>query len=222
MRYNSVFEIIGPVMVGPSSSHTAGAARIGNLARALLAEEPIVARFYLMGSFAETYQGHGTDLALIGGVMGFGPGHPGLATADLEAQQRGLEYSFQKKNFGFFHPNTVTIQLYGETKEVNLIASSIGGGKAEVQEVDGLPVKFTGERPTLVLYHTDTRGFLAKVFHIIDGFGYNIARLSMERWNPNGNAITVCEIDGYVRPELGETLKAWIPELQDYRLIRIE
>lgn len=222
MRYNSAFEIIGPVMVGPSSSHTAGAVRIGNLARALLGEAPVEAHFHLMGSFAETYQGHGTDLALLGGVLGYEPAHPLISTADEMATTMGLEYSFERKNFGFFHPNTVLIQMRGQTNKVKMIGSSLGGGKAEVQEVDELPVKFTGERPTLVLYHTDSRGFLAKVFHFIDAFGYNIARLSLERWSPGGAAITVCEIDGSVRADLPETLMKRIPELKQYRLIQIQ
>ncbi|WAH36304.1 L-serine ammonia-lyase, iron-sulfur-dependent subunit beta [Alicyclobacillus dauci] len=219
MKYNSAFEIIGPIMVGPSSSHTAGAVRIGNLARKILGQTPRVAEFRLMGSFAETYQGHGTDLALLAGVLGFTTDHPSVSEADKKALELGLQYSFQKAHIGFFHPNTVAIRLHGENRSVKLIASSLGGGKVEVQELDELPIKFTGEKPTLILYHTDRQGFLANVSHTLDSEGYNIARLSLERWNRGGLAITVCEVDEILRPGLLERLKEEIPQLNDIRVV---
>lgn len=221
MKYNSAFEIIGPVMVGPSSSHTAGPIRIGNIARQILDGEPEVAQFRLMGSFAETYQGHGTDLALLAGVLGMTTDSEEVSEADKVAQKVGLEYSFSKENLGFYHPNTVKIRLSNHTNDVRLIASSLGGGKVEVQELDDLPIKFSGENPTLILYHKDQRGFLAKVSQALDDAGYNIGRLSLERWQRGGPAITVCEMDEAIHPELFDYLKHSIPHLRQTRLVQV-
>jgi len=218
MKYHSAFEIIGPVMVGPSSSHTAGPVRIGNLARQLLVEEPCSVHFQLMGSFAETYQGHGTDLALLAGIQGMTTDDPEIASADQHAQEKGLEYRFQKANLGFFHPNTVALHVEGKTRTVDMIASSLGGGKVEVQELDGLPVRFTGENPTLILNHIDQQGFLARVSSLLESQGYNIARLTLERRKRGGEAITVCEFDRAIQlAQLKECLLL-IPQLRDIRV----
>lgn len=222
MKYQSAFEIIGPVMVGPSSSHTAGAVRIGNIARQVLRESPREAVFYLMGSFAETYQGHGTDLALLAGVLGYSPASREVSAAKQKAAEAGLIYAFRKANLGFFHPNTVSIKLSGDMRTVHIIGSSIGGGKVEIQELDGLPVKFSGERPTLILYHRDVRGFLACVSRLLDNQGYNIARLVLERWKKGGAAVTVCEVDEEIRPELLDILRTSISELRDICLVQTD
>ncbi|MDQ0189189.1 L-serine ammonia-lyase, iron-sulfur-dependent subunit beta [Alicyclobacillus cycloheptanicus] len=215
MKYTSVFEIIGPVMVGPSSSHTAGAVRIGNLARQLLGEPPVRAQFWLMGSFAETYRGHGTDVALLAGVLGLPTDDPGVPRAVELAAEAGLTYTFEVANLGFYHPNTVKIVIGGGTRQVELIASSLGGGKAEVQELDGLSVRFTGERPTLVLFHHDRKGFLAKVLAMLNEAGYNVSRLNLERWRLGGRAITVVEVDEPIDEALPAALTSAIPELHD-------
>ena len=153
-KYQSAYEIIGPVMVGPSSSHTAGAVRIGNIAYQLLNEKPLSVRFSLMGSFAKTYQGHGTDLALLAGVLGLSTMDDGIPNAKEIAEENGLQYEFTKRVLGSYHPNTVLVELSGSTRTVKLLASSLGGGKVEVQEFDDYPLKFSGERPTLVIRHT--------------------------------------------------------------------
>ncbi|KYP81099.1 L-serine ammonia-lyase, iron-sulfur-dependent subunit beta [Ferroacidibacillus organovorans] len=220
MKYQSAFEMIGPVMVGPSSSHTAGAVRIGNLAREILNEEPRSVEFRLMGSFYETYQGHGTDLALLAGVMGYSTDHPAVSEADKRATEVGLVYTFKKEHLGFFHPNTVAVLLHGDRHNVDLIASSLGGGKVEVQELDGLSIRFSGEKNTLILYHADQQGFLAKVSHVLDSEGYNIARLSLERWRRGGYAITVCEVDEEIRGDLLEILHTKVSQLKDVRVVR--
>lgn len=222
MKYNSAFEIIGPIMVGPSSSHTAGAVRIGNIAGQILGEPVRKVNFQLMGSFAETYKGHGTDLALLAGILGLHAAHEDVPKADFIAQENGLEYAFTKASQGMYHPNTVLITAHGMQQTVKLLASSLGGGKAEVQELDGLPVKFTGEKPTLVLYHRDQQGFLARVSQILDTEGYNIARLTLERWNKGGPAITVCEVDEEVREGLADILSASIPHLQRIRFVQVD
>lgn len=220
MKYNSAFEIIGPIMVGPSSSHTAGAVRIGNLARQLLAEEPRSVVFELMGSFAETYRGHGTDLALLAGVLGYTTEDNQVAQADKLAELHQLIYTYKVGSLGFFHPNTVGVQLQGDHRAVNLIASSLGGGKAEVQEVDSLPLRFTGEKPTLILSHVDERGFLAGLTRVLDEAGYNIARVALERWNRGGHAMTVCEVDEDIQTDLPELLHASLTQLQEIRIVQ--
>lgn len=222
MKYNSAFDIIGPVMVGPSSSHTAGPIRIGNIARQILAETPRQAEFQLMGSFAETYQGHGTDLALLAGVLGLATDADEVPRADKKAEELELAYRFIPANLGFYHPNTVAISLTGATRTVRLIASSLGGGKVEVQELEDLPIKFSAENPTLIMYHTDEKGFLANVSQILDANGYNIARLSLERWRRGGPAITLCEVDGEIQPELLSTLKDSLPYLREIRFVHVD
>lgn len=220
MKYTSAFEIIGPIMVGPSSSHTAGAVRIGNLARQILGEQPTKVTFQLYGSFAETYRGHGTDLALLAGILGMTTACSDVRIADQIASKRGVDYSFTKAKDGMYHPNTVLIKAVGLTSSVKLLASSLGGGKVEVQELNDLPVKFTGEKPTLVLYHKDQKGVLAKVSEILSTQGYNIARLSLERWERGGIAITVAEVDEKVSDTTLQTIKDSIPALK--RIFRVQ
>lgn len=221
MKYQSAFEIIGPIMVGPSSSHTAGAVRIGNIAYQLLNEEPVKVTFSLMGSFAETYEGHGTDLALLAGVLGLSTKDDRIPNAKELAKERHLEYQFTKKNLGDgFHPNTVLVELKGKTKEVKLLASSIGGGKVEVQELDDFPLKFSGEKPTLFFNHTDQKGVIAAISSTLHQHGYNIARLGLERYKKNGPAIAICEIDDIVEPGIQSILKKELPIIDEIRLVQ--
>ncbi len=220
MKYNSVFDIIGPIMVGPSSSHTAGAVRIGNIARQVLGEPPTEVTFQLMGSFAETYRGHGTDLALLAGVLGLTTESEQVPKANKLATEVGLAYMFSQVNLGYYHPNTVSVILRGCTKTAQLIASSLGGGKVEVQELDELPVKFSGEKSTLILYHVDQKGFISMISRRLEAEGYNIARLSLERWSRGGTAITVCEVDEELTDAFLQTLTTTIPILHDVRVVK--
>ncbi|PWI57025.1 L-serine ammonia-lyase, iron-sulfur-dependent subunit beta [Sulfoacidibacillus thermotolerans] len=220
MKYHSAFDIIGPIMVGPSSSHTAGAVRIGNIARQVLGEEPVHVTFHLMGSFAETYRGHGTDLALLAGVLGLTTESEQVPDADRIAAASGLTYGFSQANLGWFHPNTVEVLLKSKQHSIQLIASSLGGGKVEVQELDGLPVKFSGEKPTLILYHIDQRGFISMISRLLDANGYNIARLALERSRRKGAAITVCEVDEELTDDLIASLATTIPMLKTIRVVK--
>lgn len=219
-QYQSAYEIIGPVMVGPSSSHTAGAVRIGNIARQLLNEQPLFVRFSLMGSFAETYQGHGTDLALIAGVLGMTTKDGGIPQAKSIAEENGLHYEFTKRVLGSYHPNTVLVELSGATQNVKLLASSLGGGKVEVQELDDYPLKFSGERTTLVIHHTDRKGVISELSGILYQKGLNIARMANERSKINGPAITICEIDNQIAEDLLTTLKNEIPIIDEILIIQ--
>ncbi|WP_153733071.1 L-serine ammonia-lyase, iron-sulfur-dependent, subunit alpha [Sporosarcina obsidiansis] len=218
-KYQSAYEIIGPVMVGPSSSHTAGAVRIGNIARQLLNENPLSVTFSLMGSFAKTYQGHGTDLALLAGVLGLTTMDEGIPNAKEIAEENGLQYEFQKRVLGSYHPNTVLVELRGTTRTVKVLASSLGGGKVEVQEFNEYPLKFSGERSTLVIRHTDKKGVIADLSRILYGNGYNIARMANERSKINGDAITICEIDNKIEETFLSSLKMEIPIIDEIVLV---
>ncbi|MGG4504808.1 L-serine ammonia-lyase, iron-sulfur-dependent, subunit alpha [Heyndrickxia sporothermodurans] len=219
-KYQSAYEIIGPVMVGPSSSHTAGAVRIGNIARQLLHENPLYVEFSLMGSFAETYQGHGTDLALLAGVMGLSTMDDDIPNAKKIAEQNGLQYKFTKRVLGSYHPNTVLVELEGRTRRVKILASSLGGGKVEVQELEGYPLKLSGERPTLVIRHNDHKGVIAELSKILYQKGFNIARMANERSKMNGPAITVCEIDNNIEENVLALLKKEIPIIDEIVLVQ--
>ncbi|MDN3014678.1 L-serine ammonia-lyase, iron-sulfur-dependent subunit beta [Paenibacillus sp. BSR1-1] len=210
-KYQSAYEIIGPVMVGPSSSHTAGAVRIGNIAYQLLNEKPLYVRFSLMGSFAETYQGHGTDLALLAGVMGLSTQDDGIPNAKAIAEEQGLQYEFTKRVLGSYHPNTVLVEISGALRTVKVLASSLGGGKVEVQELDDYPLKFSGERPTLVIRHKDRKGVISELSAVLYQNGFNIARMANERSKINGPAITICEIDNHAEETLLTLLTKEIP-----------
>lgn len=218
-KYQSAYEIIGPVMVGPSSSHTAGAVRIGNIAYQLLNEKPQFAKFTLMGSFAETYQGHGTDLALLAGVLGLTTMDDDIPNAKEVAEKNGLTYEFTKRVLGSYHPNTVLIELAGESHRIKLLASSLGGGKVEVQEFEDYPLKFSGERPTLVIRHSDRKGVIAELSRILQEKGFNIARMGNERSKMNGPAITICEVDNSVDESLLALIKSEIPIVEEILLV---
>lgn len=221
-KYQSAYEIIGPIMVGPSSSHTAGAVRIGNIAHQLLNEKPVYANFSLMGSFAKTYQGHGTDLALLAGVLGLTTLDDSIPNAKKVAEENGLHYEFNKRVLGSYHPNTVLIELSGATKKIKLLASSLGGGKVEVQEFEDYPLKFSGERPTLVIRHTDRKGAIADLCGILHTKGFNIARMANERSKINGPAITIFEVDNNVDESLLAMLQREIPMIEEILLVQTE
>lgn len=209
-------------MVGPSSSHTAGAVRIGNIARQLLNETPLKVEFSLMGSFAETYEGHGTDLALLAGVLGLTTSDEKIPNAKQLANENNLHYTFTKRVLGSYHPNTVLIEIEGSTRQIKVLASSLGGGKVEVQEFDDYPLKFSGERPTIVIRHIDKKGFLAELSAILNENGCNIARLALERSKKDGPAITICEVDEEFNPQLIPVLKQELHLLDDIVLVSID
>lgn len=219
-KFQSAYDIIGPIMVGPSSSHTAGAVRIGNIAYQLLNEKPQYAKFTLMGSFAETYQGHGTDLALLAGVLGLTTMDDDIPNAKEVAEKNGLKYEFTKRVLGSYHPNTVLIELAGESHKVKVLASSLGGGKVEVQEFEDYPLKFSGDRPTLVIRHYDKRGVIAELSKVLQVTGFNIARMANERSKIQGPAITICEADKPVDEGLLNILKREIPTIEEILVVQ--
>lgn len=192
----NIFDILGPIMVGPSSSHTAGAVKIGKVARMLLGAEPKHAWITLHGSFAATGAGHGTDKALIAGLLGMNPDDMRIPDSELIAEQQGLEYCFQTKYIRGAHPNTAVIRVDdGMGKEVNMQASSIGGGRIRVNGIDGIHVDFSAESPTLIVNNEDRPGHVAAVTSILAEADINIATLTLNRGKRGGKAIFVTETD---------------------------
>jgi len=192
----SVFDVIGPVMIGPSSSHTAGAVRLGRLARAVFGEQPASARITLHGSFASTGRGHGTDLALIAGLLGLAPDDERIRTADAEARAAGMDVVFAEADLGEVHPNTARIELSSaDGRTVTVQGSSIGGADVVLTAIDTFDVTITGELPVLVVEHQDQPGVIASVSAVLAEYGVNIAGMEVSREKRGARALMVMETD---------------------------
>lgn len=203
-----IFDILGPIMVGPSSSHTAGAVRIGNMARALLGARPVKAHIHLHGSFAETGPGHGTDRALVGGLLGMKPDDLRIPNAFEEARKEGMEFTIDELELGEAHPNTALIEAWDKAgKELQIQCSSLGGGRIMVNRLDGIEVNFSGEYNTLVIRNQDTFGAIASVTGQLTAMRINVANMSLCRNRRGGDALMVIETDQHLRPEQVDTLR---------------
>ena len=196
-----IFDMMGPVMVGPSSSHTAGAARIGAMGRTLLGEEVAEAKIGLHGSFAETGFGHGTDRALLAGLLGMKPDDLRIPNAYEEARKAGLRHSFYTVELRDAHPNTALLDLIGVSgKRLQLQASSVGGGAIVVNGIDGVSVHFTGESNTLIVRNQDEHGSVAAITSILSQLRINVANMSVNRHRRGGDALMVIETDQHIKP----------------------
>lgn len=203
----NIFDMMGPVMVGPSSSHTAGAARIGNMGRTLLGEEVARADIGLHGSFAETGFGHGTDRALLAGLLGMKPDDLRIPNAYEEANRAGMAYSFRTVELRDAHPNTALLELTGKSgKQLTLQASSIGGGAIVVNKIDGIDVNFTGDFNTLIVRNQDESGSVAAITSILSQVNINVANMSVNRHRRGGDALMVIETDQHIKPRQVEFL----------------
>lgn len=203
----NIFDMMGPVMVGPSSSHTAGAARIGNMGRTLLGEEVARADIGLYGSFAETGYGHGTDRALLAGLLGMKPDDLRIPNAYEEANRAGMAYSFRTVELRDAHPNTALLELTGKSgKKLTLQASSIGGGAIVVNKIDGIDVNFTGDFNTLIVRNQDESGSVAAITSILGQVHINVANMSVNRHRRGGDALMVIETDQHIKPRQVEFL----------------
>jgi len=193
----NLFDILGPVMVGPSSSHTAGAVRIGRMARRLLGDgTPQIAKITLSGSFAATGRGHGTDRAIIAGLLGMHTDDELIPKSFDIAQESGMGYVFANANLPGEHPNTAKIELTGKSgKTLSMIASSLGGGRIMVAEMNGLRVSFSGDLPTLIVQNQDRPGYVRDVADILARNSVNIATLNLYRDYPGGSAVMIIETD---------------------------
>jgi L-serine dehydratase len=209
-----IFDILGPVMVGPSSSHTAGAVRIGRMARTLLGSPPVQAEIGLYGSFAETGQGHGTDRALVAGLLGMSADDLNIPRSFELAAEQGLTFSFYTAHLREAHPNTAVLKLTdAEGKNLELQAASTGGGRIRVDRLNGVEVCFTGMFNTLIIRLRDMTGEVAEITRQLAGVKINIANMSLYRDRRGGDALMVIEADQKI-PPVARTL---IGELRSVR-----
>ena len=191
-----VFDIVGPVMIGPSSSHTAGAVRLGLMAGRILGEKAVQAEILLHGSFARTYRGHGTDKALIGGIMGFEPEDGRLREALDIATEDGLRYSFQTVDIPEAHPNTAVLILTGEKgRRVRVEGASIGGGSICISRIGDFEVYLTGRYPALVVVQKDRPGVINMVTTVLARYKINIAYMKVSRKIRGQDAMMILETD---------------------------
>lgn len=200
----NIFDILGPVMVGPSSSHTAGAVRIGYVARKLLKDKPRYAGIELYGSFAATGKGHGTDRALVAGLLGMKSDDQRIPISFEIAEKDGLKFFFENRESpGDTHPNTAVINLQGESgRRLTIQASSIGGGRIMVNKIDGITVNFSGETHTLIVHNYDTPGHVAGVTGLLFENQINIASMNLYRVGRGSYAVMVLETDQSVGENL--------------------
>lgn len=202
----NIFDIIGPVMIGPSSSHTAGAVRLGRVANKLIDNRKLLrAEITLSGSFAKTYKGHGTDRALMAGIMGYHSYSPEIREALEIAKERGIEYAFLTEQIKGAHPNTALIRYFLEGGESGSVqGASIGGGNILVDHIDGMEVRFTGNSHTLIVMHQDKPGVIAAVTQLMhwEYADLNISSFNLAREEKGGNSIMTMEVDSLPPAEL--------------------
>ncbi len=205
----SIFDILGPVMVGPSSSHTAGAVRIGLIARQLFGKQPDKATVYLHGSFAATGKGHGTDKALIAGLLGMQPDDLRIPDSFDIAKEMGMDFVIEPKDLRDAHPNTARILMEAQDgKSLEIEACSIGGGRIRMKKLDGMDVNFSGETNTLIVRNQDQPGCITDVSTALSFCGINIATMQVFRAKRGGIAVMVVETDQVVPESALKMLEA--------------
>ena len=217
-RKVSILDVMGPVMVGPSSSHTAGTARLGRVAREILDEDPVAVRYVMHPPLAATYRGHGSDFALVGGSIGLNVDDPRIPEAIRIAEQMGVNLEFTEEDLGDVHPNTVRVEIRGATREAEIVGSSIGGGVIEVFKINGFQTRFKGDSPTLLLFYRDRPGMISEVTRIIAGEGINIASLNCSRKQRGKDAFMQVDVDS---PVSGDALRMIrdFPDVDDVRYL---
>lgn len=201
-RKMNVFEIVGPVMVGPSSSHTAGAVRIGYVSRKLLGEAPAEVSILLYGSFLATGRGHGTDRALVAGLLGMQPDDARIPESMEQAEKEHLKIIFGKAALKEAHPNSVVLRMTGRSgRKLEVQAASLGGGRIKICSIDGLEANFCAEYPTLIVHNMDQPGHVAEVTSMLSHKSVNIASMQLYRNSRGGNAVMILECDEEVPDE---------------------
>lgn len=204
-----LFDIVGPIMIGPSSSHTAGAARIGRITRMLLGSQPKEAKIGLYGSFQKTYKGHGTDKALVGGLLGMEVDDLRLRDSLTLAKEAGLAYAFENVSLRGAHPNTVVLTVTApDGRQVSVQAASVGGGEILIQKIDGMEVEFSGHENTLVIPHHDALGMIAGISGAVAESKLNIATMQVFRQSVGSRALAVLELDSPADDKLLSRLAA--------------
>jgi L-serine dehydratase len=199
---NGIFDIIGPIMVGPSSSHTAGAVRLGLAGRAIVGGQPSRAALTLHGSFAQTYRGHGTDVALVAGILGMRPDDERIPDSFRVAREQGMEFSFAGADLGDVHPNSVLMDLTGPNgSQTTVGGSSVGGGNIVITRIDRFNVDFTGTSHALIASYRDQPGVIAKITSLLATEDINIAAMRVSREGRHGRALAIIELDQPVSSE---------------------
>ncbi|MBR5881556.1 MAG: L-serine ammonia-lyase, iron-sulfur-dependent subunit beta [Clostridia bacterium] len=208
-----LFDVLGPITVGPSSSHTAGAVRIGQVCRELLGSDVKRAEITFYGSFAETYRGHGTDKAVVGGLLGFDTFNEQIRDSLTLAPLRGMEISIAVSDALTPHPNTVHIKAWSRDSEISVSGISIGGGVIRITEIEGQKVNVSCSSDTLIVFNRDLAGVVAAVSGLLAGKNINIATLSLCRARRGTDAIMVIEVDQHIAERTCEELQA-LPNVQ--------
>ncbi len=222
MAFISVFDVIGPNMVGPSSSHTAGAASIALLAGKMIGEKITKVTFTLYGSFAKTYKGHGTDKALVGGILGFETDDMRIRDSFSIARESGLEFDFvcNHSDDEDIHPNTVDMEIVGQSgRQLTVRGESLGGGKVMLTRINGVKVQFTGEYHALIVIQRDNPGVVAGITSVLSSWDVNIAYLRVFREEKGGLAYTIVESDEEISEKAIEVIKK-NPAIQDIMLVK--
>lgn len=215
----STFDCLGPIMVGPSSSHTAGAAKIGLIANKIANNNIKKVTFYLHGSFAKTYKGHGTDKALLGGILGLDEKNKKIKNSFSIAKKKGIKFEFLPKDLGEVHPNTVLIEiLTNKENTIRIQGSSIGGGAIEINKLNGLNVSFNGSQPTIITNHKDVPGIVAKVTTILANENLNISNMGVFRNDENETATMIIELDSHFNEETKDDLLTHVKEIENIYL----
>lgn len=208
MKGIGIFDILGPIMIGPSSSHTAGAARLGKIARSIAGEDIAEVTFMLHGSFAKTYRGHGTDRALVAGILGMEPSDERLRNSLEIAKEKKIKFLFEETDLGDVHPNTVKfIMRTVNNNYCEVMGSSIGGGSIQIIEVNENEVDFTGIYETLIVTHKDVPGVINSVTSILYSENINVAFMRVFRNNKGQEATMIFEMDNKVNDEIIENVK---------------
>lgn len=216
----SAFDVIGPVMIGPSSSHTAGAVRIGNLAKEIVNNKIKNVKVYFHGSFKETYQGHGTDKAIIGGLLGLSTDNSSIKNSFELAEKEGFDFEFFPADLDDVHPNTMKLEIVDvDDVKTTIVASSIGGGNIVVTELNGTEVKLKGEYYTLITFHEDRPGLIAKISEILQIYNLNIAEMEVLRVQKGSLATAIINLDEEIRENILELIKE-IPGINSLKLVK--
>ena len=217
-RKVSILDVMGPVMVGPSSSHTAGTARLGRVAREILDEDPVEVHFFLHPPLAATYRGHGSDFALVGGSIGLNVDDPRIPEAIRIAEQLGTTVEFGEEDLGEVHPNTVRIVAKGRAREVEILGSSIGGGVIEVFRINGFQTRFKGDSPVLLLFYRDRPGMISEVTKILADEVINIASLYCSRKQRGKDAFMEIDVDSPISSAALKRICS-LPDVADARYL---
>ncbi|MFW6381285.1 MAG: L-serine ammonia-lyase, iron-sulfur-dependent subunit beta [Bacillota bacterium] len=204
----SIFEVMGPIMIGPSSSHTAGAVKLGRMARLIFSDKIEQATIYFHGSFAETHRGHGTDRAVIGGILGFSPDDQRIKSSMELARDRSLEFSFGRVKLQRAHPNSLKIVLGNRQREVTVVGSSLGGGEVLITGIDEYEVNISGKLPTLWVLHRDQPGEISMITRVLGDHQINIAFMHVFRNKKGQLGSSIIEVDQGVGPGIISELEA--------------